>query len=172
MADIELHRTHHLGLKGARAAADKMAGRLADKFDLAGEWKGNTLHFSRSGVNGQLIVTDHDMNLAITLGFMLKMMKGPIEQSVHEQLDKVLKDGGAKPQSKVVAKPDAKSTNQSPARVDATTASPAGAMRTSVYRSCALRALLSAPAARALSPAARGAGPMTLRAALSLRVAA
>ncbi len=90
MADIELHRTHHLGLKGARAAADKMATKLADKFDLDGEWKGSTLHFSRSGVNGQLVVTDHDMNLAITLGFMLKMMKGPIEKAIHEQLDSVL----------------------------------------------------------------------------------
>lgn len=109
MADIELHRTHHLGLKGARAAADKMAGRLADKFDLAGEWKGNTLHFSRSGVNGQLIVTDHDMNLAITLGFMLKMMKGPIENAVHEQLDKVLDaESSIKVAAKAVPKSGAK----------------------------------------------------------------
>ena len=30
--------------------------------------------------------------------FMLKMMKGPIEKSVHEQLDRVLKD--AKPTAK------------------------------------------------------------------------
>ena len=109
MADIEMHRTHHLGLKGARTAADKMAGNLADKFDLSGEWKGNTLHFSRSGVNGQLVVTDHDMNLAITLGFMLKMMKGPIEKAIHEQLDSVLDSEPAvktavKATSKVAAK--------------------------------------------------------------------
>jgi hypothetical protein len=30
------------------------------------------------------------MVLQVTLGFMLKMMKGPIEKAVHEQLDKVL----------------------------------------------------------------------------------
>ena len=109
MADIEMHRPHHLGLEGARAAADKMAGKLTDKFDLSGEWKGNTLHFSRSGVNGQLFVTDHDMNLAITLGFMLKMMKGPIEKAIHEQLDSVLDSEPAlktavKATSKVAAK--------------------------------------------------------------------
>ena len=111
MADIELHRTHHLGLKGARAAADKMAGRLADKFDLAGEWKGNTLHFSRSGANGQLVVTDHDMNLAITLGFMLKMMKGPIEKAVHEQLDSVL---DAEPATKPAVKATKKAVAKKP----------------------------------------------------------
>lgn len=90
MADIELHRTHHLGLRGARAAADKMAERLDEKFDLSSEWKGDTLLFSRAGVNGRLVVTDHDMTLDVTLGFMLKMMKGPIEKAIHEQLDSVL----------------------------------------------------------------------------------
>jgi predicted Zn-dependent protease len=36
MADITLKRAHQLGLKGARAAADKMAEKLNEKFDLAG----------------------------------------------------------------------------------------------------------------------------------------
>jgi hypothetical protein len=30
------------------------------------------------------------MKLNVTLGFMLKMMKGPIEKAIHEQLDSVL----------------------------------------------------------------------------------
>ncbi len=104
MADIELKRNHDLGLKGARAAADKMAEKLGEKFDLTGDWKGNTLHFSRPGVNGQLVVSDHDMNLQVTLGFMLKMMKGPIEKAVHEQLDKVLAAAPAKAATKAPAK--------------------------------------------------------------------
>lgn len=120
MADISLKRTHTLGLKGAHAAASKMADRLAEKFDLKGTWSGNTMNFTRPGVTGKLEVSDHDMKLEVSLGFLLKMMKGPIEQSVHEQLDKVLKDGGAKPQSKVVAKPDAKSTKAPGAKKPAT----------------------------------------------------
>ena len=112
MADIELHRTHHLGLRGARAAADKMAERLDEKFDLSSEWKGDTLQFSRAGVNGRLVVTDHDMTLDITLGFMLKMMKGPIEKAVHEQLDRVL---DAEPPLKVAAKAAPRSGAKKPA---------------------------------------------------------
>ena len=112
MADIELHRTHHLGLKGARAAADKMAERLDEKFDLTSEWKGDTLHFNRAGVNGRLVVTDHDMTLDVTLGFMLKMMKGPIEKAVHEQLDKVL---DAAPPAKAAAKTAPKRGAKKPA---------------------------------------------------------
>src|SRR5437868_5881640 len=82
MADISMKRSHALGLKGAREAADKMAEKLGEKFDLAGDWKGNVLHFQRPGVNGQLAVSDSDMTLEVTLGFMLKMMKGPIEKAV------------------------------------------------------------------------------------------
>ena len=43
MADISLKRTHSLGLKGAHAAANKMADKLGEKFDLKGTWNGNTL---------------------------------------------------------------------------------------------------------------------------------
>jgi putative polyhydroxyalkanoate system protein len=110
MADISLKRTHSLGLKGAHAAANKMADKLGEKFDLKGTWNGNTLNFARPGVTGILAVSDTEMQLEVTLGFMLKMMKGPIEQSVHEQLDKVLKDA-AKPE----AKPAPKATAKAPA---------------------------------------------------------
>ena len=50
------------------------------------------------------------MKLEVTLGFMLKMMRGPIEQSVHEQLDKALKDGATKAELKPAMKTAAKST--------------------------------------------------------------
>lgn len=103
MADIELKRTHHLGLKGARAAAEKMAEKLGKQFNLSGEWTGNTLHFDRPGVNGKLTVTDHDMHLAVTLGFLLKAMKGPIEKAVHDQLDKVLDEAPAPKTAKAPA---------------------------------------------------------------------
>jgi hypothetical protein len=41
------------------------------------------------------------MSLEVTLGFMLKMMKAPIEKAVHEQLDQVL--ASAAPASKKAA---------------------------------------------------------------------
>ena len=92
MPDIALTREHHLGLKAAKAAANKMVAKLDEKFDLSGDWQGNTLSFSRPGVTGSLTVSETTMVLEVTLGFMLKMMKAPIEKAVHEQLDKVLKD--------------------------------------------------------------------------------
>ena len=110
MADISLKRNHTLGLKGAHTAANSMAEKLAEKFDLKGTWSGNTMNFARPGVTGTLAVSETDMKLEVSLGFMLKMMKGPIERSVHEQLDSVLKATPAKPQVKAAAKAGTKAT--------------------------------------------------------------
>jgi putative polyhydroxyalkanoate system protein len=87
MADIDLKRAHNLGMKAAHEAADKMAADLGRKFGLAGGWTGNTLHFDRPGVTGSLTLTDKDLHLTVVLGFLLKMMRGPIEKAIHEELD-------------------------------------------------------------------------------------
>ena len=90
MADINVQRSHHLGLKGAHAAATKISAKLGKQFGLSGKWEGSTLHFDRPGVSGFLIVSDHDIKLEVTLGFLLKAMKAPIERAVHRDLDEVL----------------------------------------------------------------------------------
>ena len=89
MADIELHRVHNLGLKDARTAAEKVADHLGRKFDLKGDWHGNVLKFERPGVSGSLAITDKDMNLSVSLGFLLKAMKGSIETAVRQELDQL-----------------------------------------------------------------------------------
>lgn len=117
MADISLKREHQLGLKGAKAAADQMAERLNERFDLSGTWQGHVMNFSRPGVSGMLSITETTMSLEVTLGFLLKAMKGPIEKSVHEQLDKVLTDAKpAAPKTKPAAKsPDKPTAAKKPA---------------------------------------------------------
>jgi putative polyhydroxyalkanoate system protein len=89
MADIEIHRVHNLGMKAARAAADKMAEHLGRKFDLKGDWEGNTLRFERPGVSGALAIDDKALKLSVSLGFLLKAMKGSIESAVRQELDKL-----------------------------------------------------------------------------------
>ncbi len=87
MADIEVKRTHGLGLPAARKSAEKMADHLGMKFDLKGRWEGDTLVFQRPGVSGTLAITDRELHLAVTLGFLLKALKGSIERAVHDELD-------------------------------------------------------------------------------------
>jgi putative polyhydroxyalkanoate system protein len=105
MADIELHRVHNLGLKAARVAADKMAEHLGQKFGLTGDWQGNTLKFERPGVSGSLAITDKDLRLSVALGFLLKAMKGSIEQAVVHELDKLFAKSAPATPSKAAPKP-------------------------------------------------------------------
>ena len=89
MADIEITRAHTLGLEGARAAAKAMEGELQRKFGVTGDWKGDTLHFARSGISGTFAVAATAVHLSVTLGFMAKAMKGSIESSVRHELERV-----------------------------------------------------------------------------------
>src|SRR3954466_15079984 len=93
MADIDIRRTHDLGLAGARAAAERMAEHLGRKFDLKGDWKGDVLHFERPGVTGSLAIGAQDRHLSVALGFMLKAMKGSIQSAVEHELDSLFASG-------------------------------------------------------------------------------
>jgi putative polyhydroxyalkanoate system protein len=87
MADIEIQRVHNLGMKAARTAADRMAEHLGKRFGLSGAWDGNVLAFERPGVTGSLRVSDKDLRLSVSLGFLLKAMKGSIESAIVHELD-------------------------------------------------------------------------------------
>lgn len=98
MADIDIRRTHNLGRQAARAAADRMAEHLGRKFDLKGDWDGDVLRFERPGVTGALTVGPKDLHLSVALGFLLKAMKGSIEQAIRHELDALFAKPPAKPE--------------------------------------------------------------------------
>jgi len=89
MADIEILRTHALGLAGAREAAEHLKARLGKQFGLRGAWEGDTLRFERAGLSGTLALTEDSVRLSVALGFMLKAMKASIERAVVDELDTV-----------------------------------------------------------------------------------
>lgn len=115
MADIDIRRAHALGLEGARAAAERMQEKLASKFQLKGDWRGNTLHFERPGVTGSLAIAEKDVHLSVALGFLLKAMKGSIQSAVEEELDKLFK-GGASAAKPAPAKPVTKPKPTTPGK--------------------------------------------------------
>ena len=97
MADIEIKRVHNLGLPAARAAADRMAEHLGKRFGLAGKWHGNVLNFERPGVHGSLAIDAKDLALSVTLGFLLKALKGSIESAVRQEMDELFAKPSPRP---------------------------------------------------------------------------
>ena len=87
MATIEVKRAHTLGLKKARAAAQRVAEEMEREFGMSSEWDGNTLRFSRTGVSGELVVQKGHVELNANLGVLLSAFKGRIEETIHRNFD-------------------------------------------------------------------------------------
>lgn len=93
MPDIDIRRAHNLPLAAAREAADRLAADLGRKFGLKGDWEGNVLRFQRPGVAGSLAIDPKEIHLSVTLGLLLKAMKGSIERAVVQEMDELFAAG-------------------------------------------------------------------------------
>jgi len=106
MADIHIHRSHGLGLAKARKTAWKWAETVEEKFGMEctvieGE-DSDVVEFTRTGVDGKLVVTGDAFELDAQLGFLLGAFRGTIESEIEGYLDTLLASG-AKPATKTRA---------------------------------------------------------------------
>ena len=90
---------HSLGQERAVELLKQFLPKLRDKFqgqvsDLEEAWNGNVLNFSFKTfgfkINGNLAVEPGDVKLTANIPFAAMMFKGKIEQTVREELTKVL----------------------------------------------------------------------------------
>ena len=91
MATIDIAKSHSLSLDEAKLKAEELAKGMESKLGLSWKWEGNTIAFeapsgAAKGTKGTVSVTDKEVKVAIDLPFMLKMMKGTIEEKVREKL--------------------------------------------------------------------------------------
>jgi putative polyhydroxyalkanoate system protein len=101
MPDIKIHRAHQLGLAKARKVALQWAEDVEKKFDmectiLEGETS-DTVEFTRSGVNGTLVVAADHFDLNAKLGFLLGAFSRTIESEIERNLDTLLAGSKAAP---------------------------------------------------------------------------
>ncbi|MCS5560558.1 MAG: polyhydroxyalkanoic acid system family protein [Marinobacter nauticus] len=90
MSVIDIHRAHSLDKEHAREAAETLAKDLSKQFDVNYQWEGDLLKFKRSGVKGQLDISESDLHIRLELGLMLRPFKSRIEQEIHSQLDQII----------------------------------------------------------------------------------
>ena len=115
MPDICIHRDHSLGLAKARQVAWDWAEQAEAKFDmectvLEGETS-DTVEFTRSGVNGKLVVAPDHFELHAKLGFLLGAFSKTIEAEIEKNLDELLgaaAAAGGKAKAAKAEKPPAK----------------------------------------------------------------
>lgn len=124
MPDIHIVRDHALGLKAARKVAFQWAEQVEAEFDMECEYEegddGDTVRFSRSGVNGTLEVSGAHFELDAKLGFLLGAFKDRIEAEIVRNLDELLQ---AQSPKKAAAKAPTKASVKAPTKAPAKAAS-------------------------------------------------
>ena len=108
MADLTLHRDHDLGIARARKVALKWAEYVEKKLEMEctlieGD-EHDVLEFTRSGVDGRMIVAATYFDLEAKLGFMFRPFLGMIEAETRKQLDEALAKEAAKGAAKAPGK--------------------------------------------------------------------
>ena len=86
MASIDILHPHSKTPAQARKAIEGVAKKLAERFDMDYGWDGDTLNFSRSGVDGKIALLADKLRVTANLGFLLSAMKGPIEAEIRRVL--------------------------------------------------------------------------------------
>lgn len=99
MADIHIHRVHSLGLAQARKTAFRWAEQAEAKFGMEctvieGD-DNDVVEFTRSGVDGKLVVTADAFDLTARLGLLVGVFRQRIESEIEENLDALLAGGAA-----------------------------------------------------------------------------
>jgi putative polyhydroxyalkanoate system protein len=79
---IVVRRHHGLGLPRAKRLAESMARQLQNDFGGSCSWKGDDLHFQRTGASGSVTVTKDRVEIRVELGFLLSPLHSRIEREI------------------------------------------------------------------------------------------
>jgi putative polyhydroxyalkanoate system protein len=93
MPTINVRRQHDLGLAKAKGLAQSIARRLKGDYGGSFGWKGNVLHFKRTGASGSVAVTKDDLQVHVELGLLLSPLRSRIEREIVTFCDEHLADG-------------------------------------------------------------------------------
>lgn len=89
VADIDILRTHALGLDGARTAATQVGDRLADEFGVDTRWEGDVLRVTGRGVDGTLDAGPETVHVRATLGLLARPFRRALAREIERELDLV-----------------------------------------------------------------------------------
>ena len=86
MTTLHIRQPHRLPPAQVRDRLEHLARALRSQWDMDYRWEGDRLLFRRSGAQGHIEVGEDYVELSLTLGLLLRPMKGRIEESVRRQL--------------------------------------------------------------------------------------
>lgn len=99
MTTFHIHRAHTLGLVPARHLARHWAEAAEQKHQMActvceGE-SSDRVDFVRPGVRGELVASEDQFDLTVTLGFLLSAFSQRIRDEIEKNLDAAIAQASA-----------------------------------------------------------------------------
>jgi putative polyhydroxyalkanoate system protein len=88
MGTLSIAKKHSLTHKQAKAAAQKVADDLKERFDLNYAWKGDSIAFERPGLSGKMHVGRTEVRLDCELGLILSLLQSRLEAEIHKEFTK------------------------------------------------------------------------------------
>jgi len=82
VSTIVVRRKHDLGLAEAKRLAENIAKKLRNDYGGSFTWRGDDLHFQRTGASGSVAVRKGDFRVRVELGFLLSALRLRIEQEI------------------------------------------------------------------------------------------
>jgi len=99
MPDIDLVKQYSMPVVKAKSLVQQAVDEIAGEYGISSEWKGNTLCFCRAGVDGQVHVGKSELRMCVTLGFLMKPLKGRLIDHAERTFEKLFgeRESGARP---------------------------------------------------------------------------
>ena len=83
---IDISHPHQLAPDAAHAVVQTIAENLHERFQVSTQWQGDTLVFSRPGVDGQIRLAPGQVRVTAQLGFPYSMMQSMVEGEIQRVL--------------------------------------------------------------------------------------
>ena len=95
MATIDIKRSHSLSKDDAKKKAEELAKSMEGKLGIVWSWAGDAIKFDApsgvaKGAKGAVSVSEKEVRVEVDLPFMLRVMKGTIEDRINEKLNQLL----------------------------------------------------------------------------------
>lgn len=91
MSKVTLSRRHNLGHGKLVAEVEQLADQLVEKYGGDYRWDGDRMTYRYSGgVTACVQCGEETVDIDLTFGMLMSMMKGPITRQIEDYLDKHL----------------------------------------------------------------------------------
>lgn len=90
MADIEIERSHRLGLTQLKERLGGLEEKLLDRYGVKLTWRGNEAEVRGTGVSGTLSVDEAQVAVNLKLGLLMRPLAGKIREAMEKQIDRAL----------------------------------------------------------------------------------